>query len=76
MDGSTAAVRSALHEHPASGRLVVQRGVFTGPTPRVKDELYASITSGSAHRERLELRLDKGAVVDTDTYFGRFAASY
>ncbi|NKS73695.1 glycosyltransferase [Rhodococcus hoagii] len=76
VDGSTAAVRSALHEHPASGRLVVQRGVFTGPTPRVKDELYASITSGSAHRERFELRLDKGAVVDTDTYFGRFAASY
>lgn len=76
VDGSTAAVRSALHEHPASGRLVVQRGVFTGPTPRVKDELYASITSGSAHRERFELRLEKGAVVDTDTYFGRFAASY
>ncbi|WP_305093453.1 glycosyltransferase [Prescottella sp. R16] len=76
VEGSTAAVRDALREHATSGRLVVQRGLFTGPTPRVKDEMYARIVSGSAHRERFAVHLDKGAVIDTDTYFGRFAASY
>ncbi|PTR24239.1 galactofuranosylgalactofuranosylrhamnosyl-N-acetylglucosaminyl-diphospho-decaprenol beta-1,5/1,6-galactofuranosyltransferase [Rhodococcus sp. OK519] len=76
VDGSTTAVRHALQEHTASDRLLVQRGLFTGPTARVKDEMYARIVSGSAHRERFEVRLDKGAIVDTDAYFGRFAASY
>ncbi|NLG54374.1 MAG: glycosyltransferase family 2 protein [Rhodococcus sp.] len=56
--------------------LRVARGVFTGPTARVSDGMYARIVSGRAHRERFSVHLEKGAVVDTDTYFGRFAASY
>ena len=76
VDGSTAAVRSALTEHRAPDRLVVARGLFTGPTTRVKDDLYARIVKGRAHRERHVVHLEKGATVDTDTYFGRFAASY
>ncbi|MCZ4077300.1 glycosyltransferase [Rhodococcus sp. H36-A4] len=76
VDGSTVAVRKALTEHESSSRLVVQRGLFTGPTPLVKDDLYATIVKGRAHRERFVVHLEKGATVDTDTYFGRFAASY
>ncbi|MEV0947185.1 glycosyltransferase [Rhodococcus sp. NPDC049939] len=76
VDGSTAAVRSALTEHRAPDRLVVARGLFTGPTTRVKDDLYAKIVRGRAHRERDVLHLEKGAKVETDTYFGRFPASY
>ncbi|AOW93763.1 glycosyl transferase [Rhodococcus sp. WMMA185] len=76
VDGSTAAVQSALTEHRAPDRLVVARGLFTGPTTRVKDDLYATIVRGRAHRERNMVHLEKGATVDTDTYFGRFPASY
>lgn len=56
--------------------LRVQRGVFTGPNARVSDGMYARIVTGRAHRERYCVHLEKGATVDTDTYFGRFAASY
>ncbi|NLU83573.1 glycosyltransferase [Rhodococcus sp. HNM0569] len=76
VEETTAAVRSALVDHAAPERFVVHRGVFTGPTPRVKDDMYARIVKGKAHRQRFTLHLEKGATVDTDTYFGRFAASY
>ncbi|MCX4093845.1 glycosyltransferase [Nocardia sp. alder85J] len=59
----------------ASDRLVLQRGVFTGPSARVSDDLYATV-KGKVERQRQALRLEKGARVDTNTYFGRFAASY
>lgn len=62
-------------DHP-SNRSIVQRGVFTGPSPRVSDELYAVVKGGSAIRERLAIRLTAGARAHTNTYFGRFAASY
>lgn len=71
VEGTTAA-----GDRVRGDRLVLARGVFTGPTARVKDDLYARIVAGKAHRERFVLRMDKGATVDTDTYFGRFAASY
>ncbi|MGF6881610.1 galactofuranosylgalactofuranosylrhamnosyl-N-acetylglucosaminyl-diphospho-decaprenol beta-1,5/1,6-galactofuranosyltransferase [Nocardia sp. GAS34] len=59
----------------AADRLVLARGVFTGPAPKISDELYA-VVRGKAQRERLTMRLDKGASAHTNTYFGRFAASY
>lgn len=62
-------------DHRAPDRLVLQRGIFTGPSPRVSDELYA-VVKGRSTRERQVLRLDKGATAHTNTYFGRFAASY
>ncbi|WP_330251217.1 glycosyltransferase [Nocardia sp. NBC_00565] len=62
-------------DHRAPDRLLLQRGIFTGPSAKVSDELYA-VVKGRAHRERLELRLEKGASAHTNTYFGRFAASY
>ncbi|MBF6214304.1 glycosyltransferase [Nocardia puris] len=62
-------------DHRAPDRLVLQRGIFTGPSPRVSDELYA-VVKGRFTRERQALRLEKGATAHTNTYFGRFAASY
>ncbi|WP_084530442.1 glycosyltransferase [Nocardia miyunensis] len=66
-------VRAA--ENLAPDRMVLARGVFTGPAPKISDELYA-VVKGKSQRERLSLRLDKGASAHTNTYFGRFAASY
>ncbi|MBH0779032.1 glycosyltransferase [Nocardia bovistercoris] len=62
-------------DHRAPDRLVLQRGIFTGPSAKISDELYA-VAKGRAHRERLALRLEKGASAHTNTYFGRFAAAY
>lgn len=62
-------------EHHLPGRLVLARGIFTGPAPKISDELYA-VVKGKSTRTRLSLRLEKGAHAHTNTYFGRFAASY
>ncbi|MEV6136455.1 glycosyltransferase [Nocardia sp. NPDC051990] len=74
-DRPSTAPASLRVDHHAPDRLVLQRGIFTGPSAKVSDELYA-VVKGRAHRERLELRLDKGASAHTNTYFGRFVASY
>ncbi len=71
-----AAIRDRLVEHTAPARFVVQRGTFAGPSSRVSDDLYASIETGDVHRRRFDVTLAQGATVNTDTYFGRFAASY
>ncbi|BCK52382.1 glycosyltransferase [Nocardia wallacei] len=71
-DAAPAALRA---DHRAPGRLVLQRGVFAGPAPKISAEMYA-VTKGKATRERMTLRLEKGAAAHTNTYFGRFAASY
>ena len=69
-------LKHALTEHAAPERLVAARGVFTGPNPAVPDRLYTRVVRGKAHRERTALRLEKGATVNTDAYFGLFPASY
>jgi len=69
-------LKNALTDHPAPERLVVARGLFSGPSPRVTDDMYARVIRGRAARERNALRLEHGATVHTDTYFGRFPASY
>ena len=58
------------------GRLVVGRGLFAGPTPEVPDELYVEVLSGRAERRRRHLRVGEYSHVGTNTYFGRFPASY
>ena len=73
---STDVLKHALTEHTAPERLVVARGLFTGPSPKVFDDMYARVADGRAQRERYSLHLEKGATVDTNTYFGRFPASY
>lgn len=65
-----------LTEHVAPERLVVARGLFAGPNSRVSDDLYSRVVRGKAERHRDAIHLDKGAVVDTNTYFGRLPASY
>ncbi|MGH3675005.1 MAG: glycosyltransferase [Mycobacterium sp.] len=69
-------LKHALTEHAAPERLLVARGLFTGPSAQVPDDMYARIVSGKAHRERNALHLEHGATVDTNTYFGRLPASY
>lgn len=74
-DRPVVAPASLRADHRAPDRLLLQRGIFTGPSAKVSDELYA-VVKGRAHRERLTIRLEKGAIAHTNTYFGRFAASY
>jgi len=69
-------LKHALTEHAAPERLVVARGLFTGPSAQVPDNMYARVVAGKAHRERNALHLEHGATVDTNTYFGRLPASY
>ncbi|MCF6744550.1 glycosyltransferase family 2 protein [Blastococcus sp. KM273128] len=70
-------VPSATSE-PASrsGRLLAQRTLFAGPGADVPAELYCTTVTGVAVRDRTRLALEGHAAVSTDTYFGRFAASY
>ena len=65
-----------LSGHSPTGRLVAQRGVFQGPSQLCPEELYLEIVSGAAVRERQRLVLRPHSKVSTDTYFGRFPASY
>ncbi|MFI1239148.1 glycosyltransferase [Nocardia salmonicida] len=75
-DRREAAPASLRGEHSAPERLVLARGIFTGPSARVSDDLYAVVKGGAAVRERHSLHLPKGATAHTNTYFGRLAASY
>jgi galactofuranosylgalactofuranosylrhamnosyl-N-acetylglucosaminyl-diphospho-decaprenol beta-1,5/1,6-galactofuranosyltransferase len=61
---------------PVGGRIVAQRTLFAGPSSDAPDELYADAVRGIMVRERDRVILDVHAVVTTNTYFGRFPASY
>lgn len=74
--GDIDAVRRNLVDHEPPARLLLQRAVFAGPSPRVSDDLYADIVEGDAHRRRHDVTLSKGATVSMDTYFGRVAAAH
>ncbi len=58
------------------GRLTVQRGLFSGPTPLVPEDLYSAVERGGARRERADITLAPHSTVHTNTYFGRFHATY
>jgi galactofuranosylgalactofuranosylrhamnosyl-N-acetylglucosaminyl-diphospho-decaprenol beta-1,5/1,6-galactofuranosyltransferase len=60
----------------AAAQLVAQRTLFAGPSLEAPDELYAVAVKGVMTRERDRVALDGHAVVTTNTYFGRFPASY
>ncbi len=57
-------------------RIVAQRGLFTGPSLLVPEELYARTERGAARRERDRVELGPATAVTTNTYFGRFHATY
>lgn len=58
------------------GQMLAQRGLFDGPVNTVNPRLYARVIRGKADITRTTLALRAGGEVDTDTYFGRFVASY
>jgi galactofuranosylgalactofuranosylrhamnosyl-N-acetylglucosaminyl-diphospho-decaprenol beta-1,5/1,6-galactofuranosyltransferase len=61
---------------PAAARIVAQRGLFTGPSALVPEDLYARVERGAARRERTRVALGPASAVSTNTYFGRFHATY
>lgn len=56
--------------------VLVQRTFFAGTRSWVNDQLYTREHAGRVSRSRDTLHLGAGARVDTNTYFGRFEASY
>lgn len=62
--------------HRPPQRLNCQRGLFSAPFPHVPADLYADVERGSATRERDRAVLQPHTRVTTNTYFGRFPASY
>jgi galactofuranosylgalactofuranosylrhamnosyl-N-acetylglucosaminyl-diphospho-decaprenol beta-1,5/1,6-galactofuranosyltransferase len=58
------------------GRLLAQRTLFAAPSPDAPDELYAVSVKGVVVRERARIVLDGYAAASTNTFFGRFPASY
>ena len=59
-----------------AGRIVAQRGLFVGPSLLVPEDLYARVERGAARRERPRVELGPATAVTTNTYFGRFHATY
>ncbi|NYD38505.1 glycosyltransferase [Actinomycetospora corticicola] len=70
------ATRTPGHASAPAGRLVVQRGLFSGPTADIPDEMYVEVAAGHAERRRGHVRVGAFARVSTNTYFGRFPAAY
>ncbi|MDM7488881.1 glycosyltransferase [Rhodococcus sp. CSLK01-03] len=70
----TAADGSSVPERPAA-RQTAQRALFAGPSPLVSDDMYVTV-KGTVDRERTRVRLGRRSRIETDTYFGRFPASY
>jgi galactofuranosylgalactofuranosylrhamnosyl-N-acetylglucosaminyl-diphospho-decaprenol beta-1,5/1,6-galactofuranosyltransferase len=71
----TAAGRPPAAARPLSP-LLAQRGLFAGPSALVPEDLYATVERGIARRERHRVHLVPGTLVSTNTYFGRFHATY
>jgi galactofuranosylgalactofuranosylrhamnosyl-N-acetylglucosaminyl-diphospho-decaprenol beta-1,5/1,6-galactofuranosyltransferase len=57
-------------------RLLAQRGLFFGPSGLVPEDLYSRVVRGVARRDRGSVELGAGSLVSTNTYFGRFHATY
>ncbi|MGZ6816542.1 MAG: glycosyltransferase, partial [Mycobacteriaceae bacterium] len=72
--GGTAGV--ALSDKAAPDHLIAQRGPFTGPSAVVAGELYAVVKRGLVRRSRFEVTLEPESMLSTNTFFGRFPASY
>ncbi|MBJ7351943.1 MAG: glycosyltransferase family 2 protein, partial [Rhodococcus sp.] len=81
MDG-TALDRLGSSDVPAAAggddtaELTVQRLLFDGPSPLVSADMYSEVRKGNAERTRTGVRIAKRSVVHTNSYFGRFPASY
>ena len=60
----------------APTRVLIQRGLFFGPSARAPEDLYSRVEKGAARRERTRAILAPGTHVTTNTYFGRVHATY
>ncbi|TNC27448.1 glycosyltransferase [Amycolatopsis alkalitolerans] len=58
------------------GRLLAQRTFFAARSFPAPDAMYAAATLGAAVTERERVTVEPHAQVTTNTYFGRFPASY
>ncbi|MBE7163313.1 MAG: glycosyltransferase, partial [Williamsia herbipolensis] len=74
-DLRTETTQTARAAAPAD-RMVVQRGLFSGPSADVPDEMYVEVLAGHAQRHRRSVRVGAYGRVSTNTYFGRFPAAY
>ncbi|HET9254965.1 MAG TPA: glycosyltransferase [Pseudonocardiaceae bacterium] len=65
-------------QHSVNGeqQLVAQRTFFTAPFPEAPDDLYSRSTLGAVERQRVRAVLQPHSQLSTNTYFGRFPASY
>ncbi|WP_219416612.1 glycosyltransferase [Pseudonocardia nigra] len=77
-DAPVATERPAAEPRDGGGpaRLVAQRGLFFGPSALVPEDLYSVVEKGAAERERTRVTLAANSRVHTNTYFGRFHATY
>jgi galactofuranosylgalactofuranosylrhamnosyl-N-acetylglucosaminyl-diphospho-decaprenol beta-1,5/1,6-galactofuranosyltransferase len=57
-------------------KLVVQRAFFAAAFPETPDDLYAQGTKGVVERARQRVAIQPHAELSTNTFFGRFPASY
>ncbi|WP_431818466.1 glycosyltransferase [Gordonia jacobaea] len=59
-----------------SGRLLVQRTLFTGPDTRIEPGIYADTDLSRVRLDRRRAHLGPGARLSANTYFGRFPAAF
>ena len=59
-----------------SARMTAQRTLFAGPSDAAPEELYCVATRGVVVPDRHSVILDGHATASTNTFFGRFPASY
>ena len=57
-------------------QMVVQHAFFAAAFPETPDDLYARGTKGVIQRERQRVTISPHAHLSTNTFFGRFPASY
>lgn len=76
-DTETLADRADESQEPGPpARLLAQRGLFFGPSALVPEDLYSTVERGAARRTRSTVELSPATLVATNTYFGRFHATY
>jgi galactofuranosylgalactofuranosylrhamnosyl-N-acetylglucosaminyl-diphospho-decaprenol beta-1,5/1,6-galactofuranosyltransferase len=61
---------------PDQERLLAQRVLFAAPFPEVPDDLYSCSAEGVIERARGQVVIQPHSQLSTNTYFGRFPASY
>lgn len=66
------------HQHGTSDQehLLAQRAFFAAPFPQAPDDLYSCGVEGVVERTRERVVIQPGARLSTNTFFGRFPASY